>query len=81
MGRRLSRLIYNDILGEGFESLSIWLNYRNGNITGFSGFDIPYGAGLAGVYAAGDFALSTVSYFVWWTGFHFHSSISPHRGV
>ena len=53
--------MYHDILRKGFESLSVWLYYCDGNITGFPGFDVSYDAGLACMDAADDFALNAVS--------------------
>ena len=38
---------YDNVLGEGLESRSILLFDSNGNMAGFSGFDIVHGAGFS----------------------------------
>ena len=63
-----------DILCQGFESLSIGLDYSDGYMTGLAGGDVPYGAGFACMYAADDFASSAVPEFAWCFSFHFHYS-------
>ena len=55
------RLLEDDILREGFESLSAWLNHGNGHMTGFAGMEIPDDAGFAGMHSAHDFAPGAVS--------------------
>ena len=59
-----------DIFCQGLESLSVWLDHGDGYMTSFAGVDVFYGAFLAFVGAANDFALGTVLEFVWLFGFH-----------
>jgi hypothetical protein len=55
---------YDNVLGEGLESRSIWLLYSNGNMAGFSGLDIVHGAGFSCMCATDDLASSAVSYLI-----------------
>jgi len=51
----------DNVLGEGLESRPIWLFYSDGNMAGFSGFDIVHGAVFSFVCATDDLASSAVS--------------------
>jgi hypothetical protein len=66
----------SDILSEGFESLSVWLDHGNGYMTSFAGVDVLYGAGFTCMCAGDDFALRAVSEFAGWLGFHLDGSIA-----
>jgi len=62
----------NDISCQGFESLSIWLDYSDGYMAGLAGVDVPYDARFACMYAAEDIASSAVPKFAWWFSLHFY---------
>jgi hypothetical protein len=61
----VSFLLDNDILCQSFESLSVWLDHRDGYITGFAGIGVRRDAGFADMHAADDPALRAVPEFVW----------------
>ena len=66
----LCRRLNIDILCQGFESLAIRLNHRNGYMASFAVVDVPDDAGFAFMYATDDFACSAVPKFAWWFSFH-----------
>jgi hypothetical protein len=69
-------ILDNHIFRQGFESLSVWLDHSNGDVTSFAGVDVADGAVFALVCATDDFAASAVFEFVWLFGFHLCYSIT-----
>jgi len=50
----------NDIFCQGFESLSVWLDYSDGYMASFAGVDVSDGALFAFMCATDYFASGTV---------------------
>ena len=50
----------DDVLGQGFESLPIFLRHGNRNMASLAGIHIAYDAGLPSVSAGGDLALESI---------------------
>jgi hypothetical protein len=66
----LDRLLFDrDILRQGFESLAVCLNHRDGYLARLTGVDVFYGARFAFMRAADDIALGAVLELAWWFGF------------
>lgn len=62
---RSSLARYDDVLGERLEANTVFLHNRNGDVPSLAGVDIPDRAGLAGVRAANDLALSAINELTW----------------
>ena len=60
----------NDIFYQRLESLTVWLDDRDGKMAGFAGVDVSYRAAFTFVCAADDFAFGTIFQLAWLSGFH-----------
>ena len=60
----------NHIFYQRLESLTVWLDDRDGQMAVFAGVDVSYRAAFTFVCAADDFALGTIFQLAWLSGFH-----------